>query len=389
MGRVLKHHLTEQQDGNEQTMKSKRTLSDFALWAALPMAQTSKIESRLTMILDKTRSRRAIARRVLLLALVPATAALVTLAVLRPDAKAQTTTPSLPAAIVPSPVSSSGTSVSTGVQISLPRNGLSLKMQTMTMRKSGIPVVSSDMTVNGTTLFAGATNPGKYGSQWWSASGALLPEPVYDRMPFHAANLGSADADAVSFAFRLPPAMQGVTVQYKLPQSTESSSDGTWPTKTQDSAGRTESQVFAGSGGTRIVTVGYPPELKTATIQVGMAAGAWTTAVDRVLNSSGVAGANTTTNFSGQAFLVGDAAQTTKGTALTVSTNSQDDTRIIALDGHGKTLFPADIGDESTDSLKQITAHFSQPLSQIKEFRVETRPFQWIEFKDVALQPAK
>ena len=56
---------------------------------AIAMAQTSRIESRLSMILDKTQSRRTVTRRVLLTALIPGTAALVTLAVLRPDAKAQ------------------------------------------------------------------------------------------------------------------------------------------------------------------------------------------------------------------------------------------------------------------------------------------------------------
>jgi len=39
--------------------------------------------------------------------------------------------------------------------------------------------------------------------------------------------------------------------------------------------------------------------------------------------------------------------------------------------------------------MDKITARFSLPLAQIKEFRVETRPFRWVEFKDVALQPAK
>lgn len=49
--------------------KPKRSPSDYALWAALPMAQTSQVESRLQMILDKTRNRRRLTRRVVAAAL--------------------------------------------------------------------------------------------------------------------------------------------------------------------------------------------------------------------------------------------------------------------------------------------------------------------------------
>ncbi len=69
-------------------MKHKLTPFDFALWAALPMAHTSKIEGRLTMILDDT-CHRTSPRRVLLLAAVTGAAVLVPLAMLKPAAKAQ------------------------------------------------------------------------------------------------------------------------------------------------------------------------------------------------------------------------------------------------------------------------------------------------------------
>jgi len=77
-------------------MTSRRTLRrphELALWAALPMAHTPRIEGRLKMILDHTRSRRALTRRVLLAALGFGTAALVPLAMLRPAARAQASPP--------------------------------------------------------------------------------------------------------------------------------------------------------------------------------------------------------------------------------------------------------------------------------------------------------
>ncbi len=74
-------------------MRRKLTPSQLALWAALPMAHTPRIEGRLTMILDTTRPRRALSRRILLAALGVGAAALVPLAVLRPAARAQAAPP--------------------------------------------------------------------------------------------------------------------------------------------------------------------------------------------------------------------------------------------------------------------------------------------------------
>ena len=68
-------------------MKHKLTLFDLALWAALPMAHTSKIEDRLAMILDVTR-RRTLPRRALVLGVALTAAALVPLSMLRPAVQA-------------------------------------------------------------------------------------------------------------------------------------------------------------------------------------------------------------------------------------------------------------------------------------------------------------
>ncbi len=49
--------------------KPKRTAQEYALWAALPMATTSKVEGRLKTILDKSRCRRRLTRGVIAAAL--------------------------------------------------------------------------------------------------------------------------------------------------------------------------------------------------------------------------------------------------------------------------------------------------------------------------------
>lgn len=69
--------------------------------------------------------------------------------------------------------------------------------------------------------------------------------------------------------------------------------------------------------------------------------------------------------------------------------DATDDLRVVAVDAQGKERLPDQPGDNSTGTLDQITARFALPLAQIKEVRVETRAFRWVEFKDIALQPAK
>ena len=337
--------------------------------AAITMAQTPHIQRRILMVLDKTHSRRTVTRRALLVALIPTAAAVIMLAVLRPDAKAQAAPVSVPL----SPASQH--LMFTLHHGSVIYNGHG--RQTL--------VTTPDMTINGTRLLAGITDAGKPGSSWWSATGALLPAPVYDTNAYHSDDhVGDSSTHNVSFAFRLPPTASGITTDYKLEDSKGSSGDGDWPGKSQSDGGHTESQMFAATGGTRVVTSAFPAALKKTSIQIGIAAGPWRTAASNHNPSSGLS-----TNDGAQGFILGAAEQTAKSLALTVTTNSTDDLRIIAVDRQGNELLPDDHLGSGINGMDQITVHFSQPLSQIKEFRVETRPFQWIEFKNVALQPVK
>ncbi len=360
--------------------------------AAIAMAQTPHIKRRILMVLDKSQSRRTVTRRALLIALIPSAAALLTLAGLRPSVKAQGTLDKNDAsstAALPAAASSPSTLLflwpgGSSVRMSSePHNGMTITAYPGLM-------TTTDLTDTGTTLLAGVSNPHSDGNKWWSAAGALLRTPVYDTTAASHAYQGP-DVQNVELAFRLPPLAQGVTVRYKLPQSTNDSSDGDWPGKLRDDAGLTESRMFAATGGARIVSASFPPTLKKTNVQVGIASGAWKRAATEIRTPSAVEPFEEegTTLAGNQSFILGQPVQAAKEVMLTISDTSVDDIRVVAVDMQGNTLFPSSIGGQSVSNLDQITAHFSQPLSQIKEFRVETRPFQWIEFKDVALQPVK
>jgi hypothetical protein len=47
----------------------------------------------------------------------------------------------------------------------------------------------------------------------------------------------------------------------------------------------------------------------------------------------------------------------------------------------------ADDGSEHAKSVPSGPAEFRWPVSTIKEFRLQVRPYHWVEFQDVSLQP--
>lgn len=376
---------------------------------AIAMAQTPHIKRRITMILDETQSRRILTRRALFVALVPSAAALLTLAALRPSVKAQAA-PAMTAAAAGS--TSGSVTLPNGDIITLPKGSppLNFRFSHATSVQTGyaagpgqvsLVTTSPDLTINGTTLFAGMTDADKPGSPWWSATGALLVAPVYDANAYHAENHAGSSTHNVSFAFRLPSDIVGSTFQYRIAGCTQSSSEGFWVTKTDGRNLRSEAQLFPQTQGTRVVTAAFPPSLAKTTVQIGIASGPWKTVAQETFahslaSPSGGTDGDPADTGSSQTTPAGtfifSAIRPEPGNAsgLTVTTTEpKQDLRIVALDAQGHLLLPSSIGGNSAAELDQITIHFAQPLSQIKEIRVETRPFQRIEFKDVALQPVK
>ena len=246
----------------------------------------------------------------------------------------------------------------------------------------------SVFTEDGFTVdFLGTTDADKPGAPWWSNSGALLARPIYDttahRAESHAFGGGTKN---VLFAFRLPANGGAITVAYKASGALSSSSEGSWLYKMQSQQHRTEAQSHSQTGGARVLTAAFPSSLTKTDVQLGIASGPWKVAatygadaLDRVGGSSIRQGNST--------FIFSPAAETKGGTVLSIATDATEDLRVVAVNAQGQELLPEQIGDNSMGALDQITARFDLPLSQLKEIHVETRPFRWVEFRDIALQP--
>jgi len=412
--------------------------ADVIPQAAVAMARTARIEGRLRMILDHTRPRRALTRRALLLALTPGAAALVALAVLRLEVRAQAApvgSRPLAALAAPSDIPQAPGTISRYLigpgprhplmrqegaitwspprLASLPRvlpSGAKLRAETMLkplraavpkaaprvalpsheapLAPPAAPALSvTGLQIDGASILAGVTDADKPGGAWWSASGAPLTAPVYDTSAYRAENHADARTHNVSFAVRLPASARGLTVQYEAPQSRGFSSDGFWPTKIQENGGKTEAETFPRTGGVRVLTAAFPASLLKADLWVGFASGAWKVAATYAPTATGYGDSHILLGNS--QFLFSPVSETKDGTVQSITTDATDDLRVVAVDAQGRETLPLLIGGNSAGALDQIAARFALPLAQIKEIRVETRPFRWVTFRDVALQPAK
>ncbi len=64
--------------------------------------------------------------------------------------------------------------------------------------------------------------------------------------------------------------------------------------------------------------------------------------------------------------------------------------RIVAVDDKGKEYTASSMHDGFVGDIVQMTATFSNlPLEQIKQFRFQSRPYKWVEFRNVSLQPGQ
>ncbi len=124
-----------------------------------------------------------------------------------------------------------------------------------------------------------------------------------------------------------------------------------------------------------------PADASNCTVLFKVAAGPWKTIQTWGKNPGGVGHRN------GASYIFGDAIATEKGTTLSVTHNILDKpVRLVAVDADGKE-FPAEIRSAtSVKDFQQIVVEFDQPPAQIKEFWLQTRPFEQVEIPRIALK---
>ena len=137
------------------------------------------------------------------------------------------------------------------------------------------------------------------------------------------------------------------------------------------------------------ISASLPKSARTATVKVGVGLGAWETVANQVPGGSGMTGVS----HRGSNWVVSfPKAEGGPGGARILVTHTVKDweTRVLAVDTDGRE-HPA-TGSESsgTDAFTTLSAKFPDlPLERVKEFQFQVRPYQWVEFRNVALAPSQ
>lgn len=138
----------------------------------------------------------------------------------------------------------------------------------------------------------------------------------------------------------------------------------------------------------RAVAVTLPASARKVNIRVGFGLQAWET----VASHAGSGGSETTTfDHQGQpwsvSFLkaeeIGGAAHVT-----VIHTVKEAEVRVVAVDADGAEHPGGRTESAGNGDFSHVAAVFDGlPLAQIKEFRFQARPYTWVDFRDVSLNP--
>jgi beta-lactamase regulating signal transducer with metallopeptidase domain len=233
--------------------------------------------------------------------------------------------------------------------------------------KSANPEFKVALPGGGTIELIGVHKAGT--DQWWCPDGSALDEPPYD---FRRDIIRT---DMYEFALRYQNLPQGARGNMEIEPGGESGPIP--PYQEIQKAGKSAENVTYS-----LVQIAEPPD--TVTVKVRLAMGSWNT-IARDPHPFGGRGDNLVE------FL---AAYESEGkshvTALYPNSIGKDDVRLAALDVNNvehppsELLFPSGGPD-----YRHITPCFDLPLDDIAVFHFQTRPYTWIEFKNVSLRSGK
>jgi len=203
---------------------------------------------------------------------------------------------------------------------------------------------------------------------WWRPDGTPLPQPPCD--PFRVRIGAGGDIVLRAVVVRVMHLPPGAEHKWRVKEANGGSE------------GQAESGGKPAFGLSEVVSV-FPRTLKICTVIFEVASGVWTT-VQTWGKSPGALGSTEAS------YIFGAPIATKKGTTLSVTHNLHDvSVRLVAVDRDGKEHRSEFRSGAGVKDFVQITVEFPLPPEQIKEFRVQTRPYEVVEIPGVALSLAK
>jgi beta-lactamase regulating signal transducer with metallopeptidase domain len=224
---------------------------------------------------------------------------------------------------------------------------------------------------NGVTVeLAGVSYHPSKEKEWWRADGSKLEQALYDSMSGHTSPGEKHKAREIVLKKVEPSAAKGTTyVWHCLGYSLVSG-------EALDETGQSIKEFEP-------IAISIPKEKNKVNVEYGMAAGEWKTYADY----SGGGGLSLVTEIGGITFA--EPNETDEYLVINVSLDiNKMDTRIIAVDKDGST-HTATRHSSGSAGKSQLSTYKFQNLhkAQIKEYQFQARPYEWIEFKNVSLEP--
>jgi beta-lactamase regulating signal transducer with metallopeptidase domain len=263
-------------------------------------------------------------------------------------------------------------------------------------RKSVIKAVDNKSILqNGITVeLLGLTHIPVKGQPWWNPDGSTLEKPLFERV----SNTPSANPYWENLNF--------FAIAYKLNGEPTSSIRKKWeidqieysqevkdlpkimtPFITNTNAYLKDELVK----GLNAAMIRLPKPAESVTLRLGIAAGEWPTIASGRHTGFYESGSDTILIGEPESGGPGGIPAGEKGLHIGVVYNITDrDFRVVAIDKNGRTHLSRYAGSGGTDNLRQTTASFPDLTGdELKEYRFQVRPYEWIEFEDISLQPDK
>jgi prepilin-type processing-associated H-X9-DG protein len=216
--------------------------------------------------------------------------------------------------------------------------------------------------------------------QWWRPDGRPLAQAPYD-----SSEETTSLSNPYEFALRYENLPKGSSGSMQVEPG-----GGSWGGGIPEWMDRLKPQK-AGKPveGMAYLVISQKPETELVTVKVCLATGAWKTAAIHPAHGGGV-GSWLNVLWSAPYERQGKAhAVVTYGSRIA----HRYDTRLTALDvnnvEHGATERGCSGVGGDPDGFNQLASEFGIPLDDIAAFYLQTRPYTWVEFRNVALRPGK
>ena len=240
------------------------------------------------------------------------------------------------------------------------------------VKKEHKPVFTSTLPDGATVELVGISRNPTEAEQWWRPDGSLLAKPPYHARGGHVVIEDDDKYKAYQFVARVK-GVSGENVKWQVPGGTQSTYTG----QPMDKAGRRISDL-------RALAVNQPREKNSAVVHIGIAAGKWETVATHDSNKE------ETYDVDGGSVSFGVPYEKDSMTYSPITYTKEGFknkvVRVFAIDYDGN-AHTGGFSGSGGNVLSSMTYELRLSLEDIREFIFKTRPYQWIEFKNVSLQP--